>query len=75
MPKAVAHPTDAKLAGRCHKQLVTLAKAEGIKFQQTFAKRLPGLLWHIGRYAHARQYVLHFQFKQVLVGKMPRSHW
>jgi len=64
MPKAVAHPTDAKLA-RCHKQLVTLAKAEGIKFQQTFAKRLPGLLWHIGRYAHARQYVLHFQFKQV----------
>jgi IS5 family transposase len=56
MPKAVAYPSDARLAGRCHRQLVDLAKDEGIKFQQTFAKHQPGLLWQIGRYAHARQF-------------------
>lgn len=56
MPKAIAYPSDARLAGRCHRQLVALAKDEGIKFRQTFCKRLPGMIWQVGRYAHARQF-------------------
>lgn len=56
MPKAIAYPSDARLAGRCHRQLVALAKDESIKFRQTFCKRLPALVWQVGRYAHARQF-------------------
>ncbi len=56
MPKAVAYPSDARLAGRCHRQLVEPAKDEGIKFRQTFCKGLTGLVWQVGRYAHARQF-------------------
>lgn len=56
MPKAIAHPTDAKLLGKCLKQLVTLAKEEGVKFRQTYLSKLSGLQWQIGRYAHAKQY-------------------
>lgn len=32
-------------------ELVALAKDEGIKFRQTFCKRLLGLIWQVGRYA------------------------
>lgn len=56
MPKAVAYPSDARLAGRCHRQLVELAKDEGVKFRQTFCKGLPGLVWQVSRYAYARQF-------------------
>ena len=56
MPKAVAHPSDARLMSRCHRQLVSLAKAEGIKFRQTFFKHLKDQVWQVGRYAHARQF-------------------
>ena len=56
MPKAIAYPSDARLAGRCHRQLVELAKDEGIKFRQTFCKKLPDMVWQVGRYAHARQF-------------------
>jgi|TARA_R110000824_G_scaffold87309_6_gene215385 IS5 family transposase len=56
MPKAIAYPSGARLAGRCHRQLVDLAKDEGIKFRQTFCKGLPGMVWQVGRYAHARQF-------------------
>ncbi|MGQ7020067.1 IS5 family transposase [Vibrio cholerae] len=56
MPKAITHPTDAKLVSRCHRQLVELAKEEGIRFKQTFIKVLDKLVWNVGRYAHARQF-------------------
>ena len=56
MPKAIAYPSDARLAGRCHRQLVALAKDEGVKFRQTFCKGLPVLAWQVSRYAHARQF-------------------
>lgn len=41
MPKAIAYPSDARLAGRCHRQLVELARDEDIKFRQTYCKALP----------------------------------
>ena len=56
MPKATAYPSDARLVGRCHRQLVALARDEGITFRQTFCKRLTGRVWQVGRYAHARQF-------------------
>ena len=65
MPKTIAYPNDARLAGRCHRQLVDLAKDEGIKFRQTLCKGLTGMVWQVGRYAHARQ------FKRRHTSKMP----
>lgn len=56
MPKAITHPTDAKLVSRCHRQLVALAKNEGVRFKQTFIKVLDKLVWNVSRYAHARQF-------------------
>ena len=56
MPKAVAHPSDAKLMARSHRKLVSRAKADGIKFRQTYERSLDKLVWQVGRYAHARQY-------------------
>ncbi len=47
-PKAVAHPTDAKL--------VQAAKEAGVPLKQTFAKEGKGLHFMAGRYAHARQF-------------------
>lgn len=38
MPKAITHPTDAKLVSRCHRQRVALAKNEGVRFKQTFTR-------------------------------------
>lgn len=56
MPKAVAHPSDAKLMARSHRRLISRAKADGIKFRQTYERSLDTLVWQVGRYAHARQY-------------------
>jgi hypothetical protein len=56
MPKAITYPSDAPLAGLCHRQLVAEARNEGAKFRQTFCKRLPGLIWQVCRYAHTRQF-------------------
>jgi IS5 family transposase len=56
MPKAIAHPTDGRLMAKCLSQLVALAKAEGVRFRQTYESKLADLQWKIGRYGHARQY-------------------
>jgi len=55
-PKAVAHPTDAKLLETARAKLVQAAKEAGVPLKQTFAKEGKGLHFMAGRYAHARQF-------------------
>ncbi len=56
MPKAIEHPSEARLMVRAHRRLVSRAKADGVKFRQTYERSLDGLVIQIGRYAHARQF-------------------
>jgi IS5 family transposase len=44
-PKAVAHPTDAKLMHRAREKLIALAKKHGVALRQSYQ-----------RYAHAKQF-------------------
>ena len=54
-PKAVAHPTDAKLLNRSRERLVRLAKKQGIVLRQSYRRKGPQTVLKAGRYAHARQ--------------------
>jgi len=55
-PKALAHPTDARLMHRAIEKLVALAKSEGVPPRQSYlrvAKRAPIM---VGRHTHAHQF-------------------
>ena len=54
-PKAVAHPTDAKLLNRSRERLVRLAKKQGIVLRQSYQRKGPQAVLKAGRYAHVRQ--------------------
>jgi len=54
-PKAVAHPTDAKLLNRSRERLVRLARKQGIVLRQSYQRKGPQAVLKAGRYAHARQ--------------------
>ena len=51
MPKVIAYSRDTQLVGRCHRQLVILAKDEGLASCQTFCKGLTDNVWQVDRYA------------------------
>src|SRR5256885_17183761 len=55
-PKAIAHPTDARLCHRALQKLVDLAERTGVRVRQSYrrvAKRAPIMC---GRYTHAHQF-------------------
>jgi len=54
-PKAIAHPTDAKLLNRSRERLVNLAKKEDVNLRQSYKRKGPQAVLKAGRYAHARQ--------------------
>jgi len=54
-PKAVTHPTDAKLLNRSRERLVRLAKKQDITLRQSYQRKGPQAVLKAGRYAHARQ--------------------
>jgi transposase, IS5 family len=54
-PKAIAHPTDAKLLNRSRERLVRLAKKQGVALRQSYQRKGPQAVLKAGRYAHARQ--------------------
>jgi IS5 family transposase len=54
--KAVAFPTDAKLAHRARERLVRLANRHGVKLRQSYARVGKFALIKQQRYAHARQF-------------------
>lgn len=55
-PKAIAHPTDARLMHRAIERLVTLAKAEGIPLRQSYLRVAKRATIMVGRYTHAHQF-------------------
>lgn len=55
-PKAVAHPTDAKLMNRARDKLVRLAKRHGVVLRQSYHRVGKRALIAHQRYAHAKQH-------------------
>jgi transposase, IS5 family len=54
--KAIAHPTDARLAHRAIEKLVDLAKREGGELRQSYRRLAKRAAIMIGRYTHAHQF-------------------
>ncbi len=54
-PKAIAHPTDARLFNRSRERLVRLARRQGVTLRQSYRRKGPQAVLKAGRYAHARQ--------------------
>jgi IS5 family transposase len=55
-PKAVAHPTDARLMHRAREKLVRLAAKHGVALRQSYARVGKYALIAHQRYAHAKQF-------------------
>jgi IS5 family transposase len=54
--KAIAHPTDARLAHRAIEKLADLAKREGVELRQSYLRLAKRAAIMIGRYTHAHQF-------------------
>jgi len=55
-PKAIAHPTDARLMHRAIEKLVVLAKRSGVPLRQSYARVAKRAAIMVGRYIHAHQF-------------------
>jgi transposase, IS5 family len=55
-PKAIAHPTDAKLLFRAREHLVRHAKRHGVELRQSYERVGKIALIRYQRYAHAKQF-------------------
>ena len=55
-PKAIAHPTDARLMHRALEKLVALAKDAGLPLRQSYARVAKRAAIMVGRYSHAHQF-------------------
>jgi transposase, IS5 family len=55
-PKAIAHPTDARLMHRALEKLVTLARRHGVVLRQSYVRVAKRAAIMVGRYSHAHQF-------------------
>ena len=55
-PKAIAHPTDARLMHRALDKLVDLAKRNGVPLRQSYVRVAKRAAIMVGRYSHAHQF-------------------
>jgi transposase, IS5 family len=55
-PKAIAHPTDARLNHRALEKLVALAKRSGVRLRQSYLRLAKRAAIRVGRYTHAHQF-------------------
>src|SRR5213076_420771 len=55
-PKAIAHPTDARLCHRALEKLVDLAKRYGVPLRQSYRRVAKRAAIMVGRYSHAHQF-------------------
>ncbi len=55
-PKAVTHPTDAKLMLKAIEKLGAQAKSEGLKLRQSYARLAKRAAQMVQRYTHAKQF-------------------
>src|SRR5947207_13745301 len=52
-PKAIAHPSDARLCHRALQKLVDLAERNGVRLRQSYRRVAKRAAIMIGRYSHA----------------------
>jgi transposase, IS5 family len=55
-PKAIAHPTDARLLHRALEKLVALAQRSGVPLRQSYRRVAKRAAIMVGRYIHAHQF-------------------
>jgi IS5 family transposase len=55
-PKAIAHPTDARLMHRALEKLVNMAQRHGVRLRQSYARVAKRAAIMVGRYSHAHQF-------------------
>jgi IS5 family transposase len=55
-PKAIAHPTDARLCHRALEKLVDLAKRNNVVLRQSYRRVAKRAVLMVGRYSHAHQF-------------------
>jgi transposase, IS5 family len=55
-PKAIAHPTDARLCHRALEKLVDLAKRNNVVLRQSYRRVAKRAVLRVGRYSHAHQF-------------------
>jgi len=55
-PKAIAHPTDARLCHRALDKLVALARRHGVRLRQSYVRVAKRAAIMVGRYSHAHQF-------------------
>ena len=55
-PKAIAHPTDARLCHRALEKLVDLAARNGVPLRQSYRRVAKRAAIMVGRYTHAHQF-------------------
>jgi len=55
-PKAIAHPSDARLCHRALQKLVDLAERTGVRLRQSYRRVAKRAAIMVGRYTHAHQF-------------------
>ena len=75
-PKAIAHPTDARLLHRAIEKLVALAKDAGVTLRQSYARVAKRAAIMVGRYSHAHQFKRarrQLKFLRIRLGRVIRD--
>lgn len=55
-PKAVAHPTDARLYRKAHAAMIRIAQSEGVELRQSYTRTIRNTFSQHARYAKAKQF-------------------
>jgi IS5 family transposase len=75
-PKAIAHPTDARLCHRALEKLVDLAKRNDVPLRQSYRRVAKRAAIMVGRYTHAHQFKRarrQLKFLRVRLGRVIRD--
>jgi transposase, IS5 family len=75
-PKAIAHPTDARLLHRALIKLVDLAKRNGVPLRQSYLRVAKRAAIMVGRYTHAHQFKRarrQLKFLRIRLGRVIRD--
>ena len=75
-PKAIAHPTDARLCHRALEKLVDLAQRHGVPLRQSYRRVAKRAAIMIGRYSHAHQFKRarrELKFLRIRLGRVIRD--
>ena len=75
-PKAIAHPTDARLCHRALQKLVDLAKRNNVVLRQSYRRTAKRAAIMVGRYTHAHQFQRarrELKFLRIRLGRVIRD--